>query len=366
MPFAQLGGTRLSLSYTVFFAAAIFMAVVLAVSRRPGNDDLLRVAALGTTFWISGWLVQAITQLGLARMLGLPLGEMSIGLIGVEARPRLWLASRSLLVAVATVTSLIALGSFYRLVEGGFQLPTLSRAPSDVWVAPSIGFATYDSIWKSAAWLCWVQAVFQMYPLPRTMGRQIFAALSRLCGGRLDLATQTLIFRRCLIIVAFLTLAMAALLISGAGESLGAKWPFLLLLGLILWASSLAVDVTEVMAGFHSAEQGELLGLGGAEGQDESRGSDRRPGIIKSAVRAIRTRRERRRVRQTLQRERSEAVDAQRLDEILQQLHRDGIDSLSQDDRRILDRVSENLRKRRQFESQQSSPPEPHDGERWD
>jgi hypothetical protein len=48
-----------------------------------------------------------------------------------------------------------------------------------------------------------------------------------------------------------------------------------------------------------------------------------------------------------MKRERGEAADAQRLDEILYRLHHDGVQSLSVEDRRILDRVSENLRRER-------------------
>jgi hypothetical protein len=48
-----------------------------------------------------------------------------------------------------------------------------------------------------------------------------------------------------------------------------------------------------------------------------------------------------------MKRERGEAADAQRLDEILHRLHHDGVQSLSVEDRRILDRVSENLRRER-------------------
>jgi hypothetical protein len=52
-----------------------------------------------------------------------------------------------------------------------------------------------------------------------------------------------------------------------------------------------------------------------------------------------------------MERERNEATDAARLDEILNRVHCDGIDSLSREDRESLDRVSENLRKQRQTES---------------
>ncbi|MFG0262612.1 MAG: hypothetical protein ACF788_09505, partial [Novipirellula sp. JB048] len=55
-----------------------------------------------------------------------------------------------------------------------------------------------------------------------------------------------------------------------------------------------------------------------------------------------------RRARRAMQRERSEAIDAARLDEILQRLHEGGAHSLSSEDRMTLKRVSEALKKHRQ------------------
>ena len=51
MPLGRLAGIRLGLSYSVFLAAAILIAVLLTFSGRPGNSDLVRVTALGAAFW---------------------------------------------------------------------------------------------------------------------------------------------------------------------------------------------------------------------------------------------------------------------------------------------------------------------------
>lgn len=54
------------------------------------------------------------------------------------------------------------------------------------------------------------------------------------------------------------------------------------------------------------------------------------------------------RLRETMEREHREADDASRVDEILQRLHQDGVESLSQDERELLQRVSEALKNERQ------------------
>lgn len=355
MPMGRLAGIHFSLSYAVFFALAILTAVVLTVAQQPGNDDLPRAAVVGASFWFSGWLVQALTHFALARLLRLRMTQVNIGLIGIETRPRPWPASGTFIVTICTIASLLLLGMLYRLVEGGFRLPELSLESSAMLTAPSIGFASPDSLWRSAAWLCWVQAVFQMYPLPRTMGRQLFAALTGLLGRQLDLATQTLILRRCFTVVALLTLTLAIVVMSSESAVQGATWPFLLLLGFLLWASARASDVAEILAGFQWSAEQQVPAGDQVVDQSDARGGDSRTvpprGIVERLRRAARSRKNRKRIRQALEREHSEAVDAQRLDEILNRLHRDGISSLSEEDRKILNRVSENLRNQRRAES---------------
>ena len=86
-------------------------------------------------------------------------------------------------------------------------------------------------------------------------------------------------------------------------------------------------------------------------GFESTREIEARAGLISRIRGVIRARQDQKRLRKTLQQERNEAVEASRLDEILNQLHRDGIESLATEDRKILERVSKNLRQRRQAES---------------
>jgi hypothetical protein len=244
----------------------------------------------------------------------------------------------------------------FRLIEGGFRMPVLLPASSDAWTAPSIGFADHDSIWRSAAWLCFAQAVFQMYPLPRTMGRQMLAALAVISAPRLDVQTQAAIVRRCLSAVALVTLVVALALMSLGDQAAVVKWPIFVLLGLLLWGSSRAGDVTDFLEGFRipqpSAEADSM------DGQHHRQQDSRGRGVITSIGRVMRSRRDRKRAKLALEQEHSEAADAQQLDEILIRLHREGIDSLDQKDRRVLDRVSENLRRQREAESKATGEPD--------
>lgn len=334
MPLGRLAGIRLGLSYTAFLAAGILIAVLLTFSGRPGNSDLIRITALGAAFWVSGWLAQIVAYCGLTWLLGLRMSRLSVGLFGVESIPRKWPAIGSLITSVGTIGSLLMLGVFYRLVEGGFQMPVLAPAPTHSLSAPSIGFESHDSIWWSGAWLCWVQSLCQIYPLQRTMGRQLIGACCAIAAHRFDLPIQTAIFRRCITMVALLMLVVAFVMMTSEQDRLVPQWTLLALLSLLLWFSSRASDIPMFLLGF-----------------DSGREIQRRAGLIALVRGVLRSRRNQKRLRKTLEQERSEAIEASRLDAILNQLHKDGIDSLAAEDRKILERVSKNLRKQRQAQS---------------
>lgn len=334
VPLGRLAGVRLGFSYTVFLAAAILLPVVLTFSGRPGNADLIRVTGLGAAFWISGWLVQAVAYFLLAWVFGRRLSRLSFGLLGVETVPGRWSAVCSLTTSLGTLLALLLLGIFYRLVEGGFQLPVLAPSPQHSLTAPSIGFESPDSIWWSGAWLCWVQALCQVYPLPRTLGRQLVGACCGIAGRRFDASIQTMLFRRCLAVIALLTLVLAFVLMSGQPDRVFPQWTLVAMLGVLLWMSSRASDIPLILIGFDSARE-----------------SESSSGLISHVRGIVRARRNQKRLRKTLEQERNEAVEASRLDAILNQLHQDGIESLGVEDRRILERVSKNLRQQRQAQS---------------
>ncbi len=68
---------------------------------------------------------------------------------------------------------------------------------------------------------------------------------------------------------------------------------------------------------------------------------------------SVRLRRKRKQVKQAWRREREEAEDAARLDQVLQRVGKHGTEGLSPEDAALLKRVSENLRRQRESESEQ-------------
>jgi hypothetical protein len=274
--------------------------------------------------------MQVIANLGLCWFLRSPETQLNIGLVGVESRARRWSASRGLVVSLGTIVSLIVLGSVFRLIEGGFQLPTISQSPGSGWIAPNIATNSEDSVWRIGAWLCWVQAICQMYPLPRSMGRQLFGSLTGLCGHQLEVGFQAIIFRRCLSAIAMVTLAFAGFMMWQGSSSVILSWPLLVILSVLLWMSISAPDVQMIL-----------------EGQIVYQDSEAEPSVAAVVRDRFRTWLGRRRVQKAYEKEQGEAVDASRLDDVLNRLHRDGLDSLGEDDKLLLKRVSENLRNER-------------------
>ncbi len=341
VPLLRLGGFQIQASYGILIGAIGLTLFAVSVSRSAGNADLPRVVALGALFWTSGWLVQSVTFLATSRLMGSPAGELCLGVLGVELGPRRWPARHALLIALATIVSIIVLGSFYRLVEGGFRYPQIIRSDQSIWSAPSIGFTKHDSIWQSAAWLCWAQTVLQLYPLPRTMGRQIVGALTSISTGKMELPVQVAVFRRCLGATALLTIGIAIASVMTGTSFFGVHG----LVFLVLGADALDL-ITELGPGPDPA--GHRL-----PNEDDSSGQVRERGRlgphdvglgIRDSIHRWRTRR---RLRTAQRREQGEAIDVQRVDEILARLHQEGMESLSPEDRRILARVSESLRRER-------------------
>lgn len=339
IPIAMIGQTRLSISYIIFVAAAIVLTVVLIARGQPGNGDLPRAAMVGAAFWVAGWIVQATATLAIAWAAGISVRSLTVGLIGVESSPRRWIASKALLVSLGTVASLLVVAIAFRLIEGGGRWPVI-RGDALWWQVPSLGTTAVDSMWRSAAWLFGLQAIAQMYPLPRTLGRQAYAAIVHLCAGRLDVPGQATLFRRCLIAVAIVTLGGAIAVLSTQSSDRFPQWPLLFFLSVMLWVSSHRSDVRASLQAFQST------GFLHARGQPHD-SLDDAPGIVRRWRERVQGQRRNQRIADAMQRERDEAVDASRLDDILERLHSNGRDSLSDEDKKILARVSENLRKMR-------------------
>jgi hypothetical protein len=337
LPFIRSRWFRFSLSYTVLFALAVLVGVVINVSRQPGNADLPRVAAFATFAWLSGWLVQVLTYGAVAWGSGYRLRGFTIGVLGIETVAHRWHARVAFFTGLAASMSLILLGCFYRLVDGGFQVPSIEVPTDPIWELPSIGLGEVKSVWRTASWLCFVQAIGQMFPLPRTLGRQMLAACVSFFGGKLGVVGQIKVLRLLIDCFAFGTLGFAIWLMNTGNEIAGVGWPLLMCVSVLLWVSSRWSDTLQIL---------ERLDVGKGDQQVLDQAT-----VWKVLLHRARRWRDNRRVRHAHRVEQGEAVDAQRVDEILNQLHQTGIDSLNAADRQLLEKVSANLRKQRLSES---------------
>ena len=100
-----------------------------------------RVIGLGMLFWISGWLIQSVAFLSISRLTGSPTPELCLGVLGVELGPRRWPPRQELLVSLATIASMIVLGSFYMLMADALLDSPGDCVRSIDWSIPSLGFA---------------------------------------------------------------------------------------------------------------------------------------------------------------------------------------------------------------------------------
>ena len=341
MPVFRAGGIQLRISYSIIFAGLLLL-LALTSSSIPA-----RVFGIGVCFWISGWLAQSVSFLFSTHLIGKSSPGLCLGVLGVESGPRCWLPRHDLVVSLASLIAVVGLGVVYCALAGGLHLPQVVRPGQSIWSIPSLGFADHDSIWMSAACLCWLQALFQLYPLPRTLGRQIIGALIAITSPRLELAGRVRRFRHWLVAGALFMMGLTLASMTDAFAPFSVHWIIPFALSLILWISSRGADIELTMEGYRIAVAAHCDPPAATDDSNQSV-VDRTVTSLWSALHLRYGRwRMLRRLKTIRAREQGEAVDERRLDEILSRLQRDGMQSLSGEDRRVLNRVSVNLRKRR-------------------
>ena len=332
VPLFRLGGVSFSLSYSVLFAAAGLAAIVATAAGTAGNDDLTRAALAGASIWATGWLLQTGIVAAVALLIGIRVASVTVGLIGIESRPGSVSPGRSLSLSISVPITLMLVGVGVWLVGFGATLALPTAVAARPWQPPSLGLSGADSIWHASAWLICVQALCQLFPLPRTFGRAALLSTVSIAFRHLAPAKQSEVARRCLRSVALATAVVAFALVPADSHLAVPRWPLFLVLAVALWFSSRSAEVVETMG---------LLGLA----RDEAGEADRRPGVLPRLRHWAQGRREQRRLKKIAERERLEAIDAARLDEILDRLHRGGQSSLTDEERAVLQRVSQRLRR---------------------
>ncbi|MEM6473571.1 MAG: hypothetical protein AAF802_28690 [Planctomycetota bacterium] len=341
MPIGRVAGVRLYVSYSIFVALAALFGLVTMVQGRPGNGDLPLLTIVAITIWMAGWLVQFLVQFGLHCFTSARREVLIIGLLGVEAGPPLrvrspWSALANLSSTFCTMTALFLFGACYLVLHMAMQTTDwLSwQAWRDEFQRTGFGFGAIENIALTATWLFWVQACCQIYPLPKHLGRSAAASLVAVFASEADVGLQLRLLKRLLQIVAIATVMAALVTVVIGDDGFSFRWMILIAIAVYLWVSTNYDDLGDWLTAVAVSKSDPASGH-----FEPMRRSDVQVGWFED----IKMHRKRKRAKVALKREREEAVDLSRLDQVLEQVGRDGIDSISRADRELLQRVSEKL-----------------------
>ncbi len=326
----SLGSTRLYITYAVPIAVAACVTVASLVSSRPGTDDVATAFLLGGLFWLIGFVVQVVSHLAVWGVWGEPCESVTVGLLGVEFPPIHQPPRRLISLSVVTVLPLVLAAAAATLIGVAWAGENFWLG-ADVLTMPSLGRSTSDLVWQAGGVLMLIQMVCQSFPLPRTPGRQIILAVIAASFRHLDLPRIIFFSRRVLVLIAVIVAMVAVALIPIESDSPIQRWPILFLVAVMLWLSARGDDVELAIWSLVNAET--------------SRRGPVQTSWYRRTVQNLHTISGRRRARRAYKQEHNEAADASRLDAILKQLHEHGEQSLSNEDRAVLRRVSETLRK---------------------
>lgn len=344
MPLGRIGGIRLYVSYSVFVAMAVLLGLVAMAQGRAGNGDLPLLTIICVGIWMTGWLLQlavyyVMHSLSIARS-----QTLVVGLLGVEAGAPLqlrtpWTASATLVVTLCTLAALFAVGA------GGFFFHMATQTNDwfntstwrDELTRTGFGFNGIEHLALTASWLFWVQASCQLYPLPKHLGRAAGAASVAAFASDADIRLQLRLLRRFMQIVAIATLVAALATIVAGSPPLMTRI-ILVVIAVYLWVSTNHDDLGDWLAAIAVAKNEPLT----VASDSESNASTRI-----DWMESLRMRKKRKLARAALHRERSEASDLSRLDQVLEQVSQQGIESLKREDRELLKRVSSQLQQER-------------------
>jgi len=364
LPIVRLGRTRIHLSYSVFVALAVLIAFTLSVATREGNEDLPLVTMMGVGFWVAGWMVQLFSSWAICHWMRRPCTSLTIGLWGTESTRRIWSAGQCLTFVLATLAPVLVLAVVLLFADRWLYGPS---AVTTTWLfgwlptlqAPSLGLTKADSILQSGAWLLFIQLLCQTLPFPTTLGRLGLIATVALTEPDSNTEVQARRVQLSIHVIAF-TMALTAIVLLWMDDRfMHIQWPLLLILAVVLWITASSPDIRDCVNGFNQLSDAQVLQWLEADGEpsteDAAAGKHRRRDhsvISLAALRGVaRTWQHRRKAKRAMIRERAEADDVKHLDEVLERLHRDGHESLSDKDRALLLRVSRTLRQHRKDSS---------------
>ncbi|GAA5509793.1 hypothetical protein [Novipirellula caenicola] len=329
VPIGKLWGHPLALSYWVLFATAAIAGVITIVGSGPGNQDLALASLVGSVVWIVGWFIQAVIYAGFAVRRDVVL---SFSLVGIGWHQGAMTAKRTSSAAIATLAALVGVGAGLIAIAKSTEAAA-SVDDAGLFAIPGLGMTPADSMLHFSGWLFWLQAVGQLYPLRMTLGRHLIASLIVTVGPKLSPAVAAILLHRMLLGISLLMVGVAIATMRFDQPLIMPRWPLFLLLAFALIRTASVARSRQLI---ESLWERSVELESGEELPPPDRLRERLWGWFA-----------RRRARRALQREHDEAVDATKLDQILERLHDQGPDSLSHQDRVILKRVSESLKKHR-------------------
>jgi len=338
IPVGRVAGTNVSVSYAVFFAAAAVFGAVAVLAGRAGNSDLVQAALTGSAVWISALIVQLAVTMGFAAFAGLKLQDVTIGLVGVELPVHRWNPDRTALLIVFVIQVLVAMGFVFWLI-GAAQPSDVPAGMIDAetrrigFTFPSLGFGKADQAWQASAWLVWFQTICQILPIPRTLGRVGLLAGIGLLNRSIDVDQKIRLAHRMFRLISLAVLLFALSLSMTQTQAGIPVWFLVAILSALLWGSATGRDSVGWLDCFA------MSGL-------PDGAADTGPTLVQAYRDRTSERKLTKKLQQAQAKERAEAVDASRLDDILKRLQSEGLDSLSADEKATLKRVSATLRKR--------------------
>ncbi|MCC9640665.1 hypothetical protein LOC71_00140 [Rhodopirellula sp. JC740] len=358
-PVARVAGVEVSVAMSlplgIFAAIAIGISAYLADANGT-TDWQTHVHWMGwlLSFWIAGLALQTSIAIWQQRGANILRGACIVTVAGVWTAP----SGRPHSISIAGVLMTWSL-CMLSLGVGSLALIAISllfgeatpeRSPL-VWL---------DDPWAAAAWLWCLQGLWNLTPLPQSLGRVGWSLVIALFGGGPQNDPRV-----CLRSMRAWVIASALLILVGGnwilhttgimGQPGGMAWPAVagvVALSLWLFTSSGNADLTAIYESIvrraEYTEVGEINPIGRLRGKFGPAATWRRYRTTRE------NRRQEQRLRDALQKERQEANDAARVDAILQRLHQDGVESLSADELELLQRVSDALKnERRNLQSEE-------------
>ena len=315
MPLFKLFGRMIMFAFSVPMGIVAFLVAMSVWSRHPASGEVLIACTLASIVWSFGIAIQAFIY---GWFCALPGQIIEIGLVGVRWHPSLSQCQSTMRAAVSILTVLLLLGTVLYSVSGA--------SPA------SIGLTDFDNPMKFFGALLLVQAFAVAYPMPRMLGRHVIAATIICCRPKASRLVILLTLRRVLLLISFATVLVALWTLGNESAYVYPRWPIMMLLALALMHSSRLKMISPLVEAMI----------------DRVNKPSQPPSALSRLRNWLSENRKRRNTMKAMQRERSEAVDAAQLDQILERLHDEGPEALSENDRGILRRVSENLRREKQ------------------